>query len=242
MVRKSMVVLMALAAAGALAVWPRSAGADDKKEKREAEAGERMREADAVLKAAMSAPDKGIPKELLERAECIGVFPGVKKGAFVIGGEYGRGVFTCRKEDDGAMGPPALFTMGGGSIGWQFGGKTVDAVLLIMNKDGVRRLLQDQFTLGGEVAAVAGPVGRTAQAATDAQMHAGILSWSHARGVFLGASFKGAVIKPDASGIEALYGQPMTASEILIAASVEPPDPAKPFIETATESSRRSTS
>jgi lipid-binding SYLF domain-containing protein len=243
MVRKSMVVLMALAAAGALAVWPHAAGADAGKQgKKQAQAGETVREADAVLKAALSAPDKGIPRELLERAECIGVFPGVKKGAFVIGGEYGRGVFTCRKEDDGTMGPPALFTMGGGSIGWQFGGKTVDAVLLIMNKDGLRRLLQDQFTLGGEAAAVAGPVGRTAQAATDAQMHAEILSWSHARGVFLGAAFKGAVIKPDASAIEALYGKPMTASEILIAASVEPPDPAKPFIETATESSRRGTS
>jgi lipid-binding SYLF domain-containing protein len=240
MMRKSMVVLMALAAAGAIAVWPRGASAsDDRKEKRGAEANEMMAEADAVLKAAVSAPDKGIPKELLERAECIGVFPGVRKGAFVLGGEYGRGVFTCRKEDDGTMGPPALFTLGGGSIGWQFGGNKVDAVLLIMNQDGVRRLLQDQFTLGGEVSAVAGPVGRTAQAATDALMTAEILSWSHARGVFLGAAFKGAVIKPDGSGIEALYGKPMTASEILIAASVDPPDPAKPFIETATESSRR---
>jgi lipid-binding SYLF domain-containing protein len=246
--RKS-VLVMALVTAGGLGAWQlRAADSGDRgnrQAREEAESAETIREADDVLKASLSGPDQGIPKELLGRAECIGVFPGVKKGAFVIGGEYGHGVFTCRKED-GTMGAPALFTVGGGSIGWQFGGKKVDIVMLIMNKDGVRRLLQDKFkdkfTVGGEVAAVAGPVGRTAQAATDAQMHAEILSWSHARGVFLGAAFKGAVIKPDMPATEALYGEPLTATEILIAEHVTPPEQAKEFIETATESARRSTS
>ena len=202
MLRKSMVV-MALVAAGGFGAWQLRAAdenrPDDKRLAQEAESEQTIRGAAEVLKASVSAPDSGIPKELMERAECIGVFPGVKKGAFVIGGEYGHGVFTCRKED-GTMGAPALFTVGGGSIGWQFGGKKVDVVMLIMNKDGVRNLLQDEFTIGGEVAAVAGPVGRTAQAATDAQMHAGILSWSHARGVFLGAAFKGAVKMETSAG------------------------------------------
>jgi len=243
MLRKPIVVL-ALVTAGGFGAWQmRAADAGDKgnRKARAAESAETIREAEEVLKASVTALDRGIPKELLERAECIGLFPGVKKGAFVIGGEYGHGVFTCRKED-GTMGAPALFTVGGGSIGWQFGGKQVDVVMLIMNKDGVRRLLQDKFTLGGEVAAVAGPVGRTAQAATDAQMHAEILSWSHARGVFLGASFKGTVIKPDMPATEALYGQPLTATEILIAEHVAPPEQAKKLVETATESARRSTS
>jgi lipid-binding SYLF domain-containing protein len=240
MLRKSILVL-AIAAAG-LGAWQLNAADAAKGDrKEESRMQETIRQAEEVLKASVSAPDKGIPKELLERAECIGVFPGVKKGAFVIGGEWGRGVFTCRKED-GTMGAPALFTMGGGSVGWQFGGKKVDAVMLIMNKDGVRHLLQDKFTLGGEVAAVAGPVGRTAQAATDAQMKAEILSWSQARGVFLGAAFKGAVIKPDAPAIEALYGEPMTATELLLADHVAPPGAAREFVETATEYSRRSTS
>lgn len=240
MLRKTILVL-AVAVAG-LGAWQLNA-ADSKGDarKEESRTGQTIREAEDVLKASVTAPDKGIPKELLERAECIGVFPGVKKGAFVIGGEWGRGVFTCRKED-GTMGAPALFTMGGGSVGWQFGGKKVDGVLLIMNKEGVSHLLQDKFTLGGEVAAVAGPVGRTAQASTDAQMKAEILSWSQSRGVFLGASFKGAVIKPDALAIEALYGEPKTATEILLAENVESPETAKEFVETATEYSRRSTS
>ena len=244
MLRKTILVL-AVAAAG-FGAWQLNAAdskGDGRKDgkKEEARTRETIREAEDVLKASVNAPDKGIPKELLERAECIGVFPGVKKGAFVIGGEWGRGVFTCRKED-GTMGAPALFTMGGGSVGWQFGGKKVDGVMLIMNKDGVRHLLQDKFTLGGEVAAVAGPVGRTAQASTDAQMKAEILSWSQSRGVFLGAAFKGAVIKPDAAAIEALYGEPRTATEILAAENVDAPETAREFVATATESSRRTTS
>jgi len=199
----------------------------------------RIHESEAVLKAAVTAPDKGIPKDLLEKAECIGVFPGLAKGAFVVGGEFGRGVFTCRRKD-GSMGAPAFFSMGGGSIGWQFGGEQADVVLLIMNEGGVKRLLQDKFTLGGEAAAVGGPVGRTAQAATDAQLHAEILSWSRSRGVFLGLSLQGLVIKPDARSTEVFYGRPLTAQDILVTQNVSPPQAAKSFVREATECSRRS--
>jgi SH3 domain-containing YSC84-like protein 1 len=200
---------------------------------------QRVRDAEMVLRMSATAPDKGIPRHLLERAECIGVFPGLTKGAFVIGGEFGHGVFTCRQKD-GTMGAPAFFTMGGGSFGWQFGGEQADLVLLIMNPDGVKRLLQDKFTLGGEASAVAGPVGRTAEAGTDAQMHAEILSWSRSRGVFLGASLSGTVIKPDASATAEFYGRPIKATDILIAQSVPAPEAARSFVKTATEFSKRS--
>jgi lipid-binding SYLF domain-containing protein len=195
--------------------------------------------AEAVLKAAVTAPDKGIPKDLLERAECIGVFPGLAKGAFIVGGEFGRGVFTCRRKD-GSMSAPAFFTIGGGSVGWQIGGEEADVVLLVMNEGGLKHLLQDKFTLGGEAAAVAGPVGRNAQAATDAQLHAEILSWSRSRGLFIGASLKGMVIKPSKDATEDLYGKPLTAEQILVAQSVSPPESARSFVRTATEYARRS--
>jgi len=200
---------------------------------------QKIRDAEAVLRASVTAPDKGIPRSLLERAECIGVFPGVTKAAFVVGGEFGRGVFTCRQKN-GTMGAPAFFTIGGGSFGWQFGGQQADLVLLIMNENGVKHLLQDKFTLGGEASAVAGPVGRTAQASTDAQMHAEILSWSRSRGVFLGASLEGVVIKPNKSATEEFYGKPVTANDILVAQTVPPPDTARSFVKTASEFSKRS--
>ena len=198
---------------------------------------QKIHEAETVLRMSVTAPDKGIPRGLLERAECIGVFPGLTKGAFVVGGEYGRGVFTCRQKN-GAMGAPAFFTIGGGSVGWQFGGQQADLVLLIMNDEGVKRLLQDKFTLGGEASAVAGPVGRTAKAATDAQMHAEILSWSRSRGVFLGVSLDGSVIKPNKKATEEFYGRPVTASELLVAQTVPAPAAARSFVRTATEFSR----
>jgi len=199
---------------------------------------EQIRDAEQVLRASVSAPDKRIPRELLERAECIGVFPGVKKGAFIVGGEFGRGVFTCRQKD-GRMSAPAFFKMGGPSLGWQWGGQSTDLVLLIMNETGVHHLLQDKFTLGGEAAAVAGPVGRTAQAATDLQLHAGILSWSRSRGAFLGASLEGVVIKPSKDAIESFYGRSLTARDILVKNKVEAPRAAKSFLRTANMHSRR---
>jgi lipid-binding SYLF domain-containing protein len=194
--------------------------------------------AEDVLTASVTAPDKAIPRELLERAECIGVFPGVKKGAFVVGGEYGRGVFTCR-QPDGKMGSPAFFSLGGGSVGWQAGGKSADVILLIMNKKGVERLLQDKFTLGVEAAAAIGPVGRNAEAATDAQMHAEILSWSRSRGVFAGFSLEGSVVKAQKDRNNDYYGRPVMAKDLLVTHSVEEPSSAKSYVATATQYSRR---
>ncbi len=203
-----------------------------------ASATKELRGAREVLQMLATAPDKGIPKDLLQRADCIGVFPGVTKGAFVVGGEYGHGVFTCR-EANGQMGPPAFFTIGGGSVGWQFGGEQVDLVLLVMNRDGLDHLLKDQFTIGGDASAAAGPVGRTATAATDAQMHAEILSWSRTRGVFLGAALDGSVIKPDPGATTRLYGQPMTARQILVEGTAPTPRQAQAFIDTTNEYARR---
>jgi len=199
----------------------------------------KLQAAEAVVKMSATAPDKGIPKELLERAECVGVFPDVKKGAFIVGGEGGRGVFTCR-QSDGTMGAPAFFTMGGPSVGWQFGGEEADLVLLIMNPEGVKHLLQDHFTLGGEASVAAGPVGRTAQADTDLQFHAQILSWSRSRGIFLGASLEGTVIKPNNDATKAFYGKPLTAREILVDHKVSVPVAAKSFVNTTNRYAKRS--
>ena len=200
--------------------------------------GKTLRESEEVLRASVSAPDKAIPKELLERAECVGVFPGVKKGAFIVGGEFGRGVFTCR-QPNGKMGSPAFFTLGGGSVGWQVGGKSADMVLLIMNRQGVNRLLQDKFTLGAEASAAIGPVGRNAEAATDAQLHAEILSWSRSRGVFAGISLEGSVVKASKDTNDAYYGRPVMAADLLVAHSVPKPSSARSFVDTATEVSSR---
>jgi len=197
-----------------------------------------LRAAEEVLTASATAPDKAIPKGLLERAECVGVFPGVKKGAFILGGEFGRGVFTCR-QPDGTMGSPAFFTLGGGSVGWQAGGKSADVILLIMNRQGVQRLLKDKFTLGVEAAAAIGPVGRNAEAATDAQMHAEILSWSRSRGVFAGFSLEGSVVRPSQKTNDAYYGRPVMPADLLVAHSIEEPRSARSYVATATQYSRR---
>lgn len=199
----------------------------------------KLQAAEAVMTQSATAPDKGIPKELLSRAECIGVFPDVKKAAFIVGGEGGRGVFTCR-QSDGTMGAPAFFTMGGPSIGWQFGGEEADLILLVMNKEGVKHLLEDHFSLGGEASVAAGPVGRTAKAATDAQLHAQILSWSRSRGVFLGASLNGTVIKANNDAIEAFYGKPLTAKEILVDQKEPVPAGARSFVSTTSKYAKRS--
>jgi lipid-binding SYLF domain-containing protein len=195
-------------------------------------------EASKVLTASVTAPDKGIPKDLLERAECVGVFPGVTKAAFVVGGDYGRGVFTCRRSD-GTMGAPAFFTIGGGSVGWQFGGQEADIVVLIMNENGVDHLLKDKFTIGGEASAVAGPVGRTAAAATDAQLHAQLLSWSRSRGAFLGVSIDGNVLKPNKDELRAAYGKTITARDILVDQKARIPKTAESFVKLTTGYTKR---
>ena len=190
----------------------------------------KMHAAEAVLKASVSAPDKGIPRNLLEKAECVGVFPDVKKGAFIVGGEGGKGVFTCRTSN--GMSGPAFFKIGGPSIGWQAGFQEADLVLLIMNKEGVNKLLKDKFTIGGEASAAAGPVGRTAQAGTDILMHAQILSWSRSRGLFAGISLEGIVVTQDKDDNADLYGRPLEARQILTSHSLPVPVAARSFVNT----------
>lgn len=194
-------------------------------------AAEKLQRADAVLKASLSAPDKGIPMSALAKAECVGVFPDVMKAAFIVGGEGGTGVFTCR-DKNGTMGAPAFFKIGGGSVGWQFGGQETDLVLLVMNDDGMSHLLKDHFKIGAEATATGGPVGRTAQAATDAQMNAQILSWSRSQGAFLGAALDGSVITSNASMNQAVYGKDVSAKSILLDHKVRPTREATAFLKT----------
>jgi lipid-binding SYLF domain-containing protein len=188
-----------------------------------------LTEAVTVLDALASAPDKGIPQELLAKADCILIFPSVTKGAFIVGGKGGRGVASCR-QPDGRMGPAAFYTVGGASIGFQIGGQKADVVLLIMNESGVEHLLQDKFTIGGEATATAGPVGRTAQASTDAQLHAQILSWSRSRGLFVGAALEGSVVKPDKDANARLYGEATSGTQILVASKLGVPNASKPVV------------
>ena len=184
----------------------------------------------AVLNAMANAPDKGIPEELLGKADCILIFPSVAKGAFIVGGKGGHGVASCR-QPDGRMGSVAFYTVGGASVGFQIGGQSADVVMLIMNEGGVNHLLSDKFTIGGEATATAGPVGRTVQAATDAQLHAQILSWSRSRGLFAGAALDGSVVKPNQDANARLYGQATTGKEILVNSQVAVPASARPLVE-----------
>lgn len=189
-----------------------------------------LRDATAVVQQLMASPDRGIPEDLLRDAECIGVFPRVKKGAFVVGGEYGRGLVSCRASD-GRMDAPAFYSVGAASFGFQAGGSSTDIVFLVMNPDGMKHLVKDRFAFGGEASAAAGPVGRTAKASTDAQMQAQILSWSRSRGLFAGASLNGAVVQPSEDANARLYGEETSAQEILIDHSKSIPAAAKRFVD-----------
>jgi lipid-binding SYLF domain-containing protein len=178
-------------------------------------AQERLTEASSVFSEIMKTPDKGIPQDLLSKAACIVILPNVKKAAFVVGGEYGRGFAECRNSAGTGWGAPAAVTLEGGSVGFQIGGSSTDLVLLVMNRHGMTQLMQDKFTLGADASIAAGPVGRTAAAQTDARLDAEILSWSRSKGLFAGVSLKGAVLRPDKKENASLYGQEMTSKEIL---------------------------
>src|SRR4051812_28259054 len=174
------------------------------KKSRTQDAARHASEAAKTFTEIMNVKDKAIPKELLDTAEAIAVFPGVIKAAFVVGGRGGQGVISRRVK--GGWSAPAFFNLGGGSFGPQFGAQKTDYVLLIMNESGLNGLLKDKFELGGEVGIAAGPVGREASASTNPRLDAGILSYSRSKGVFLGAALKGAVITPDNDLNEAVYG------------------------------------
>ena len=198
-----------------------------------------LEKATDVINEIMRTPDKGIPSDLLNKAVCVGIVPSEIKGALGVGGTYGRGVLVCRKHGNGPWAAPSLFTMGGANIGLQIGGKATDVVFLVMNGAGVKKLLQDKVKLGAEVSAAAGPVGRTAEGATDAQLHAEILSYSRTRGLFAGVSLDGQVLKQDTDGNERLYGHKVSSKEILISGVVKSPPAARPLNQVLTKHSPR---
>jgi lipid-binding SYLF domain-containing protein len=169
----------------------------------------------------MSAPDRGIPKDLLAKAQCVVIVPGLKKAAFVFGGEYGRGFALCRNH--GAWGGPAAVRFSGGSFGAQIGGESTDVVMLVMNRRGMEKLAADKLTIGADMSAAAGPVGRTAAADTDIQLHAEILSYSRTRGAFAGVALDGTVVSKDDSEDRKLYGREVNNKAILEGA-VPPPE------------------
>ena len=191
-----------------------------------------LQKAANVLNEIMGTPDKAIPHDLLDRAVCVGIVPSQLKGAFIVGGTYGRGVLVCRKGGDGPWGAPSMFTLGAGSIGFQIGGKATDVVFIVMNPEGAKKLVQDSVKLGAEISVAAGPVGRSAEGATDVQLHAEILSYSRARGLFAGVSVDGAVVKQDKGDNEELYGRKVRAKEILIDGEAAVPADARALDET----------
>ena len=188
--------------------------AADSPDKDAKDVAHRLDTAAAVFSEIMATPDKGIPTDLLERANCVVIVPGMKKGAFVVGAKYGKGFISCREGSKGWSAPGAV-RIEGGSVGFQIGGSETDVVMLVMNRRGADKLLSDKFTLGAEGEVAAGPVGRTAAAQTDAMMHAEILSWSRSRGVFAGVSLQGATLRQDEDDNEALYGKRMQNREVV---------------------------
>lgn len=185
------------------------------------DAPKRLDAAADVVTEIMAAPDKGIPQDLLDKAECVVIVPGLKKGAFIIGGKYGKGFMSCRRAGAGWSAPGSV-RVEGGSFGFQIGGSETDVVLLVMNQGGVKKLLSSKFTVGADASAAAGPVGRTSSAATDAQMHAEILTYSRARGLFAGVSLEGATLRPDEDWNKELYGKPLTNQEIVTGNTTSP--------------------
>src|SRR5438309_10418304 len=177
---------------------------------------DRVKDAGTVLKEILNIPDD-IPKDLLDRAECVIVLPSVKKGAIGIGGSYGRGVMVCRAGEHftGRWGAPAMYALEGVNFGFQLGGQATDFVLLVMNPRGAESLMGSKVKLGGDASAAAGPKGRTATAATDVVMRAEILSYSRSRGLFAGVSLEGSTLRPDGSANQKLYGRKITAREIV---------------------------
>jgi lipid-binding SYLF domain-containing protein len=195
----------------------------------ESDAPARLAAAADAFKDVMGTPDKAIPQDLLNRAHCIVIIPGLKKGAFIVGAKYGKGFVACRKKDGVGWSAPAAVRVEGGSFGFQLGASETDAFMLVMNESGMKRLLSTKFTLGGDASAAAGPVGRTAQADTDAAMTAEILTWSRSRGLFAGVSLNGATLREDSDWNRELYTHKMTNREILTT-NIAPPPSAEPLM------------
>jgi len=192
---------------------------------------ERLERSSEVFQEIMNTPDSGIPRDLLERAACVGIIPSVKKFALGFGGRHGAGYVICRaNQGQGPLTRLSGFSISGGSFGLQLGFSATDYVLLFMNTVGMEKLLQDKFTLGGDASVAAGPVGRTAAAATDAQLHAKILGYSRSKGLFAGLALEGAVLRPSPDDNEKLYGREVSAKELLLEGTVPPPAEAQALL------------
>jgi lipid-binding SYLF domain-containing protein len=193
----------------------------------------RLKDSYNVMKEILATPDKGIPRDLLNKATCVVVFPSVKKAAFIVGAEYGRGVITCRS-GEGFRGPwsaPSMFALEGASFGLQIGGEATDFVLLVMNDKGGNSVMSSKVKLGADASAAAGPVGRTATAATDVAFNAEILSYSRAKGVFGGVSLAGSTLRSDDDANKDIYGQKLNAKEIVREGKAKTPAAGKPLID-----------
>jgi lipid-binding SYLF domain-containing protein len=208
-------------------------------------AADTKQDVDARLKAAtedlhelMNAGDKSIPQSLLDKASCVVVIPSLKKGGFIVGAEYGKGFFTCRKPSGVGWSAPGAITVAGGKFGLLIGGAETDVVMLVMNKNGMEHLLSDHFELGGAASAAAGPMGRDASAMTDAEMHAEMLTYSRQRGIFGGLDLTGAVVKEDDDANRALYGAAISNKQI-VQGKEHIPAAAEPFIHALDRASSR---
>jgi len=210
-------------------------------EKKEAKEDQRIGESAVVLKEILGMPE-GIPKDLLNKAVCVVVYPSVKKAAFIVGGSYGRGVITCRtgKEfNGGRWSAPAMFALEGGSFGFQIGAQATDFVLLIMNEGGANSVMSSKVKLGADASAAAGPVGRNATAETDVVLKAEILSYSRAKGLFAGISLEGSTLRSDDGGNKSVYGRDISAKEIVREGKVRPPAAARRLLAILQKNSPR---
>jgi lipid-binding SYLF domain-containing protein len=189
----------------------------------------RLNEAAAVFSEVMAAPDKGIPEDMLANSHCIVIVPSLKTAAFLVGGKYGKGYLSCRNKNGVGWSAPGTVRIEGGSVGFQIGGSTTDLIMLVMSERGADKLLASKFTLGAEGSVAAGPVGRTATAQTDAQMHAEILSWSRSQGLFAGLALEGATLRQDLDDNASLYGRKLENREI-VTTSVRTPKAAMRLI------------
>ena len=194
---------------------------------------DRLRNCGSVLKEILDVPDN-IPQDLLDKADCVVVFPSVLKAAFIVGGSYGRGAMSCRKGQDfrGPWGAPTMMALEGGSFGFQIGGQATDFVLLVMNESGARGILASKVKLGGDASVAAGPVGRDSSAETDATLRSEILSYSRARGLFAGVSLEGSTIRPDHGDNTRVYGRNVPARDIVLSGKVPVPPAAEQLIST----------
>ena len=204
----------------------------------ENDAPKRIAAAASAFQEVMGIPDKSIPQDLLNRAQCIIIVPDLKKGAFIFGAKYGKGFFACRKKDGIGWTAPGSIRVEGGSFGLQIGGTETDVFMLVMNQRGMDRLLSTKFTLGGDATAAAGPVGRSTQAETDAALTAEILTWSRAKGLFAGISLSGATLREDEDWNTELYGKALKNREI-ITGDTPPPAAAAPLMEQLNKFSSR---